>query len=148
MTAAEVLIQLRSRGVQLWREGEALRYRAPSGVLSPELKSEVGPCKPDLLCLLTLETEGWHLEDAALILWFRTAALPTASFTLKPGQTVVEPILFYAALEQDISEGPEGVRARLGLLRYDLQCMRKLFGWSNGGGDENLRNPVRPPQRL
>ena len=36
MTGADVLIRLRAAGVEVWLDGESLRYRAAPGVLTPE----------------------------------------------------------------------------------------------------------------
>ncbi len=49
MTADELLRSLADLGVDLWREGDLLRFRAPAGVLTPELRSEVAKNRPFLL---------------------------------------------------------------------------------------------------
>lgn len=36
MTGADTLSRLRAAGVEVWLDGEALRYRAPPGALTPE----------------------------------------------------------------------------------------------------------------
>ena len=52
MTALEILDELRQRGVVLEVNGEALRYRAPKGVLTAELRHAVTENKKELLDLL------------------------------------------------------------------------------------------------
>ena len=41
MSAAALVERLSTLGVQLWCEGEQLRFRAPAGVLTPELRAQV-----------------------------------------------------------------------------------------------------------
>ncbi|REK29491.1 MAG: amino acid adenylation domain-containing protein [Planctomycetota bacterium] len=41
MTTAELLESLKHSGVRLWVEGDNLRYRAPRGTMTPELKREL-----------------------------------------------------------------------------------------------------------
>lgn len=52
MTAARLLTRLRGMGVQVWADGDMLRFRAPKGLVTPELKEEMRRYKPDLLELL------------------------------------------------------------------------------------------------
>jgi hypothetical protein len=40
MTAGELLAYLRKRGVELWADGDRLRYNAPKGVLTPFLRTD------------------------------------------------------------------------------------------------------------
>lgn len=51
MNAVKLLRSLRDEGVQLWREGDKLRYRAPKG-LAPGVVEAVGACKAQILELL------------------------------------------------------------------------------------------------
>ncbi len=52
MTIVELLTVLRSNEVQLWVEGESLRYDAPLGALTPALRAELVQHKSDLLAVL------------------------------------------------------------------------------------------------
>ncbi len=52
MNAATLLGYLRSRGVDLWAEGARLRFSAPKGVLTEELRTQLSACKTELLPLL------------------------------------------------------------------------------------------------
>ena len=53
MTASGLLIQLRSLGVELSVTGDRLRYKAPAGVMTPALCSEVSRQKVELLAFLS-----------------------------------------------------------------------------------------------
>ena len=50
-TAEDVLTELEERGVELRREGDRLRYRAPAGVMTPELRALVAEHRAALLRL-------------------------------------------------------------------------------------------------
>jgi len=52
LTAAEVLQQLAQRDVEVWAEGDRLRYRAPAGQLSADLKELLARRKSELLAWL------------------------------------------------------------------------------------------------
>lgn len=52
MTAQELLDYMRTSGVELWAEGERLRYRAPKGVLTPGVLADLAEHKAELLALL------------------------------------------------------------------------------------------------
>jgi amino acid adenylation domain-containing protein len=53
MTAAALLAHLHDRGIRLWAEGDQLRFEAPKGALTKELRDAVVAQKPELLALLT-----------------------------------------------------------------------------------------------
>ncbi len=55
MTAAEVLTTCREAGIRLEAAGDRLRYEAPSGTLTPELRDTLTRHKAELLSLLTPE---------------------------------------------------------------------------------------------
>jgi hypothetical protein len=52
MTTAEFIANLRSRGIKLWPHGEKLRYSAPQGVLTAEIKSQLAERKAEILAFL------------------------------------------------------------------------------------------------
>ncbi|HEX6292330.1 MAG TPA: condensation domain-containing protein [Herpetosiphonaceae bacterium] len=52
MTVATFLDDLRHKGVQLWADGDRLRYRAPQGVLTAELLTALAEHKAAILTLL------------------------------------------------------------------------------------------------
>ncbi|NJL04627.1 MAG: amino acid adenylation domain-containing protein [Chloroflexaceae bacterium] len=53
----EFLNYLREQGIQLYADGERLRYRAPTGVLTPALREQLGQRKDELLRLLAQANE-------------------------------------------------------------------------------------------
>lgn len=57
MSAAVLIDQVRRIGVQLWVDGENLRFRAPHGVLSADLKAALSAAKADVIAELTRETD-------------------------------------------------------------------------------------------
>ncbi|CZF82415.1 non-ribosomal peptide synthetase [Grimontia marina] len=67
MTAFELVESLQNRGVQLWVEDNNLRFKAPKGVLTSELKSLLSFKKPDVIDLLNQASEETvlttHPED-------------------------------------------------------------------------------------
>ncbi len=63
MNPATLLSDLRRRGVELTAEGDRLRYRAPRGVLSPELLDDLRSHKREILAKLT-QYEDSAEEDA------------------------------------------------------------------------------------
>ena len=46
---SELLTELRRRDISLWRDGDNLRFSAPAGALTPELRAELGAHKAELL---------------------------------------------------------------------------------------------------
>ena len=48
----ELLDELRARDIALWREGDNLRFSAPAGALTPELRARLGAHKVELLAQL------------------------------------------------------------------------------------------------
>jgi pyochelin synthetase len=57
MSTAEFLDTLTQQGVNLWIEGDQLRYRAPKGVLTSNLRTELAKRKPEVVALLRQHTE-------------------------------------------------------------------------------------------
>ena len=52
MTLVELLSTLRARDINVWADGERLRYSAPSGALTPDIREELAKHKADLLKFL------------------------------------------------------------------------------------------------
>ena len=77
MSAARLLCDLERRGIVLWRDGEALRYRAPAGVITPAVRAIITTHKNALVPLLSdmppgrKESKGSKtpddVKDAALL---------------------------------------------------------------------------------
>ena len=55
---SELMTELRRRDIALWRDGDNLRFSAPEGALTPELRAELGAHKADLLAQLADEFGG------------------------------------------------------------------------------------------
>jgi amino acid adenylation domain-containing protein len=51
-SVVQLLSGLRDRGVKIWAEGEKLRFTAPQGALTPELKAELAERKAEILAFL------------------------------------------------------------------------------------------------
>lgn len=54
----ELLTELRRRDISLWRDGENLRFSAPAGALTPELRAEVAAHKAELLAELNDDADS------------------------------------------------------------------------------------------
>ena len=52
MTALELLSSLSSKDIEIWTDGDRLRYNAPKGALTPELRRELAARKSEILALL------------------------------------------------------------------------------------------------
>lgn len=114
MTAAELLRELRRRGVKLTVNGDRLRYEAPPGALTAELLDAMRKYKPQLLRLLAGESRG-------LTPGTRVRSLVSAS----PGQGVV--------VATGFRSGPHGpfaaVRFDDGLLAFVAEdCLEVVSG--------------------
>jgi amino acid adenylation domain-containing protein len=74
VSASELLEALASRGVELWFEGEKLRYRAPQGALTPSLRAAVGAHRQEVVALLrdqaSLRRTSSPLSFSQRSLWF------------------------------------------------------------------------------
>ena len=59
-TPSELLTALRKRDIKVWRDGDNLRFSAPKGALTPELRAELSTHKAELLAQLGDEVRGSH----------------------------------------------------------------------------------------
>ena len=53
MNAKNLLARLRKLGIEVWADGQWLRYNAPKGALTPDLRTELANHKSEILALLT-----------------------------------------------------------------------------------------------
>lgn len=60
--AAELIADLKNRGVQLWEDGGSLRFRAPNSVMTDELKDRLKEHKAEILA--ELQTEDPEIGSA------------------------------------------------------------------------------------
>ncbi len=70
------------------------------------------------------KTTEWDEDLPELTEWFRSATLPTETFSLNPWTRVVEPEKFYEALRLDIARQPHGLLA--GALAGKLRALREV----------------------
>ncbi len=49
MKVSDLIQTAKRQGVELWFEGDKLRFRAPQGALSPELRSALSTQKEEIL---------------------------------------------------------------------------------------------------
>ena len=127
MSPLELLAELRARDIRLWCEGDKLRYDAPEGAFSDELRAAVVRHKPELVRLLARESQ--RRAELPLRAMDRDGPLPLSS-----GQ---ERLWFLDRLEPGslAYNVPATVRLR-GSLRPDvLERCDRIF---------ELPNPRRP----
>ena len=116
MSPTAILAELRERGIELVAEGNQLRYRAPRGALTPDLREAMRQFKPGLLAVLTgrvpclAPTEplpDFKAEEHLYRLWWRT--LPDKALARR-----MDGHLTYWARERGLStEAAEGLRDRV-----------------------------------
>ena len=79
MTAAQLLAELRRLDVELWADGERLRYRAPPGVLTDALRRTLRARRLELIDVLGSDTRGGPpLSSAQERIWFLTRLDPAS----------------------------------------------------------------------
>ncbi len=64
MSADELLIELKARGVSLEVDGDRLRVDAPKGAVTPELREALAAHKAEVLALLTITEDeiDWRVK--------------------------------------------------------------------------------------
>jgi hypothetical protein len=64
MNAAELIIELETRGVQIEVTGDRLRVDAPKGAITPELREALVACKAEVLAILNTADDEieWRVE--------------------------------------------------------------------------------------
>ncbi|MDC0707023.1 amino acid adenylation domain-containing protein [Stigmatella sp. ncwal1] len=65
MSTSEFIVYLQQKGIELWIEGDALRFRAPPGHLTPELRTALKDRKEQLLEHLRSSSRTANLQAAA-----------------------------------------------------------------------------------
>ena len=69
MTAVRLLEKIEAQGVTLWAEGDALRYRARPGALTPERVAWLRDHKPAILAVLKVRRLAPEVADELLQFW-------------------------------------------------------------------------------
>lgn len=64
MTSAELVVDLSRLGVKLWVDGDQLRFKAPQGALTPELKARLREQKGELVNFLCRVRESLESSEA------------------------------------------------------------------------------------
>jgi amino acid adenylation domain-containing protein len=83
MTATELLSELEARGIELWAEGDRLRFRAPEGALTSDLRERLAQHRTEVLALL--RERGAHqgleypLSHQQRSLWFLHQTAPQSA---------------------------------------------------------------------
>jgi hypothetical protein len=55
--SAELLAELTARGVDLWFEGDRLRFKAPTGVMTPDMREQLAARRGEILAALRRDAE-------------------------------------------------------------------------------------------
>jgi hypothetical protein len=144
-----LLSELAIIGYELFLEGNNVRYRYqkpgnPPDAVRP-LLDELRKCKAKVVNILKIRSAAaapteklqpqpkvkasWPRDDQPLIDWFMALEIPKTiyPFFLEEGIRVLGP-KYFDGLRRDIANGPEGPRARMGVLQSDL---RKLKAYLN-----------------
>ncbi|RPH89909.1 MAG: non-ribosomal peptide synthetase, partial [Chroococcales cyanobacterium metabat2.561] len=76
MKVAEFLSYLNSLEIKLWLEEEKLKYQAPQGAMTPEIKQEIGTRKPEIIAFLRSAITPSKTVESVISTVARTEALP------------------------------------------------------------------------
>jgi amino acid adenylation domain-containing protein len=83
LTAAVLIDALSERGIELWFEGDRLRFRAPKGAMTAELRAEVSARRGEVVAHLracAAETEmTWPLSFSQRSLWMSHQQMPESA---------------------------------------------------------------------
>lgn len=93
MSALELLDELKDKDIKLWREGQALKFDAPAGVMDKPLREKIKARKPELLCLLATpveQPEALGLSLAQQRIWFHEKILKNEVSYQIPGAVQIE----------------------------------------------------------
>ena len=132
MTTREFLASLRSKDVQLWVEGEKLRYKAPAGAITAALSAEIIARKAEILrdlsakgvsipaILPTSRAASLPLSYAQERLWFLVQLEPASTLYNIPAALRLHGPLDIAALEQSLTEIVRRPAVLIGMGSADL----------------------------
>ncbi|HBK22675.1 MAG TPA: non-ribosomal peptide synthetase [Planktothrix sp. UBA10369] len=76
MKIVEFLSYLNSLEIKLWLEAEKLKYQAPTGVMTTEIKQEIGNRKTEIIAFLKLAKISVHASESAITPVGRDGDLP------------------------------------------------------------------------
>ncbi|HJT58387.1 MAG TPA: amino acid adenylation domain-containing protein [Ktedonobacteraceae bacterium] len=121
MRVAALLAYLREYDVQLWTEGDRLRFNAPKGVLTPALRAALAEKKAEIIEILSEANVGACSAPSSLIssakergelplssaqqgLWFLNQLAPSTSNYTIPGAICLDGRLDIVAMAQSLNE--------------------------------------------
>ncbi|MBD2518350.1 amino acid adenylation domain-containing protein, partial [Nostoc sp. FACHB-973] len=82
MNLTELLENLSAKNVELWVDGDKLRYRSPENALTPELLGEIKQYKPEIIRILSQGTDRaptYPLSHGQQALWFLYQLAPSSA---------------------------------------------------------------------
>ncbi|MEH2149874.1 amino acid adenylation domain-containing protein [Nostoc sp.] len=82
MNLIELLENLLAKNVELWVDGDKLRYRAPDHSLTPELLRKIKQSEPEIIQILSQSTEqaaNYPLSHGQKALWFLYQLAPSST---------------------------------------------------------------------
>jgi amino acid adenylation domain-containing protein len=79
MNTVEFIKELSAQGIELWRDGDRLRYRAPKNVLTPTLLTKIKHHKADILNLLHEGAKTYPLSHGQQALWLLHQMAPKSA---------------------------------------------------------------------
>ena len=152
MSDAVVLLrEIEGSGVELSVAGDTLRWRAPPGAMTAEMKARLKAHKGAVIEFLArarrdserdteqnaadapasgrtpdTKSKEWDPATGAAVEWFLASAPPALPFELQCGVTIAEPARYWAYIRKSIAAGPGGARARYGALQNDLRLLHEL----------------------
>ena len=152
MSALALLDELRHRGVQIWAEGNYLRYKPRSGV-DPELLERLATHKAELLEMLDQESQApamldCFLSDAAFPAVIMHSRALDRDFVLARDKATLDalteddrslPVLYFVDCVHAQELGLEGLRALLDT-RAAFGPLVRLRSLKGGRGSSCARN--------
>jgi hypothetical protein len=144
--------ECRSQGIVFTLGGVGFKCKAPTGVMTSDVKSILGAFGDNIRQWLIEESElahrtpstsvevqyksehQWTKDVAAaadFVLLLTIEDLPEPPFELSPGRTVIDRCKFLRSIQDDIKAGIDGARSKTGALQVALSCLKLyLLAWN------------------